>query len=248
MHQYRFFPMVVLYALVLPGCAAIFSGTSQEIAVHTTPSEAACKLVREGVTVGEIRNTPGTQTIKKTKHDLFIECEKAGYQKTTYLNDSGIDPWTYGDILGVYLGPIFWAIDSAAGADNKYTSPVNISMVPASPSGAPSRSLPRNGRLSFPPLSSRVDQTRRVSLPGPATYGVHFGSYKSTSVAKAGWTGIWNQHWQVLQGVRPYVEYSTVGGGAAGYNLYGKGLTKLQAEGLCRNILDRQGYCAVVYF
>ena len=243
MNRYRIIPAAALCALVLPGCAALFSGTSQEISVQTTPSDASCKLVREGATVGEISNTPGTQTISKTKHDLDIECEKAGYLKTTYHNDSGIDSLTYANILGGYFGFIFWAIDSASGADNKYTSPVKISMVPASRTGAQFSLLHRERKSSYPPLSSRA------SRPGPyASHGVRLGSYENAIVANFGWTRIWSQHWKVLQGVQASIQYSTGSGGTPGYNLYGKGLTKDQAQGLCRNLLARQASCTVVKF
>jgi hypothetical protein len=42
---------------------------------------------------------------------------------------------TFGNI--VVGGGIGWAIDSSTGSDNKYTSPVNISMVPEQASAAP---------------------------------------------------------------------------------------------------------------
>ncbi len=121
---------------------------------------------------------------------------------------------------------------------------VLISSVGAEPSGAQSSLLPRDGQSSYPPLSSQVSQ------PGPyATHGVHLGSYENATVANYGWTQIWSQHWKVLQGVQASIEYGTVGsGGAPGYNLYGKGLTKDQAHGLCRNLLARQASCTVVNF
>ncbi len=58
----------------------------------------------------------------------MIECELAGYQKATYHNKSGVAAATFGNI--VLSGGVGWAIDSASGADNKYTSPVNLTLAP----------------------------------------------------------------------------------------------------------------------
>lgn len=104
------------------------------------PTGANCALVREGAVIARINPTPAAATIKKTKHDITIECEKDGYQKTTYFNHSDVNGATVGNvILG---GGIGWAIDSASGADNKYTTPVNITMTPQVAAAAPVASGP----------------------------------------------------------------------------------------------------------
>ncbi|MFN4088863.1 MAG: hypothetical protein ACK4QW_07435 [Alphaproteobacteria bacterium] len=55
-------------------------------------------------------------------------------------------------ILG---GGIGWAIDSASGADNKYTSPVNMTLVPLSaPPPAPQYSHPPKPAGSEAPPTS----------------------------------------------------------------------------------------------
>jgi hypothetical protein len=115
--------------LFLTGCASIIEGTSQEITINTNPPGADCSLNRQGVSIGHVNPTPGAITIKKTKYDIMIVCDKPGYQEATYLNHSGAAGATFGNIVaGGFIG---WGIDSASGADNKYDSPVNISMVPA---------------------------------------------------------------------------------------------------------------------
>ncbi|MEP0709518.1 MAG: hypothetical protein ABJL17_16450 [Parvibaculum sp.] len=112
----------------LSACSSIIEGTSQEITVNTNPDGADCSLVREGVSIARINPTPGAATIKKTKYDISIECTKAGYSKATFLNHSDVAGATVGNvILG---GGVGWAIDSASGADNKYETPVNITLVP----------------------------------------------------------------------------------------------------------------------
>ncbi|GAK44011.1 conserved protein [Tepidicaulis marinus] len=99
--------------------------------MNTNPTGANCELKREGVAIGRVSPTPGAVTIRKTKHDITIVCLKDGYQEASYFNKSDVAGATVGNvILG---GGIGWAIDSASGADNKYTSPVNITLVPQDP-------------------------------------------------------------------------------------------------------------------
>ena len=125
---------VALAAFCLSGCASVIEGTSQEILVNTNPASANCALEREGNIIARVQQTPGSATIKKNKHDITIRCSKDGYQEATYLNHSGAAGATFGNI--VLGGGIGWAVDSASGADNKYESPINISLVPAMPGAA----------------------------------------------------------------------------------------------------------------
>ena len=114
--------------LLLTSCSSIIEGTSQEITVNTTPDKAQCDLVREGIVIASIASTPASATIKKTKNDITIKCNKPGYQEATFFNKSDVDGATVGNII--LGGGIGWAIDSASGADNKYLSPVNMTLVP----------------------------------------------------------------------------------------------------------------------
>lgn len=120
--------LIAALALTLSGCSSIIEGTSQEIMVNTTPDKAQCDFVREGNVIASVNSTPAATTIKKTKHDITIKCHKAGYQEATFFNKSDAAGATAGNII--LGGGIGWAIDSAAGADNKYTSPVNMTLVP----------------------------------------------------------------------------------------------------------------------
>ena len=120
--KYRLFILLIL----LPGCSSIIEGRSQEIMVNTNPPGATCTLTRIGQTVSTIAPTPGSAYIEKTKYDLTITCTKPGYETATYLNHSGAAGATVGNII--LGGGIGWAIDSASGADNKYDSPVNITL------------------------------------------------------------------------------------------------------------------------
>lgn len=121
--------LILLAAVVavLPACSSIVEGTSQELVINTVPEGADCALIREGQVIGRVNPTPGGITVKKTKHDITVECTKKGYQKATFFNKSDVAGATVGNIL--LGGGIGWAIDSANGADNKYTTPMNITLV-----------------------------------------------------------------------------------------------------------------------
>jgi len=123
-------------AIGVSACSSIVDGTSQEIAIATSPGGANCALEREGLTIARVNPTPGVATVQKTKHDITIKCTKETFHEAVYLNNSGVAAATFGNlILG---GGVGWIIDSASGADNKYTSPVNITLVPLSqPKPAP---------------------------------------------------------------------------------------------------------------
>lgn len=115
-----------IVTILLSACSSIIEGTSQEIVINTSPEGANCALEREGMVIGRIDPTPGGVVVKKTKHDINITCTKKGYETATYFNKSDVAGATVGNII--LGGGIGWAIDSANGADNKYTSPVNISL------------------------------------------------------------------------------------------------------------------------
>jgi hypothetical protein len=130
--------LVAAFAVMgLEGCSSVIEGTSQEILVNTNPAGANCALERQGKTIARIPQTPGGATIKKTKYDIMVRCTKDGYQEATFLNHSGAAGATFGNII--LGGGIGWAVDSASGADNKYDSPVNVSLVPNTAVPAPAK-------------------------------------------------------------------------------------------------------------
>ena len=160
--------LVALFvALMTPGCAAIFDGTTQQISVNTTPPEARCKLMRLAAPIGEIASTPGAVTIQKTKHDITVVCSKPGYVDATYMNHSGVAGATFANILGgVITGEIAWGIDSASGADNKYEGQVNMTLLPVAslPPAQPEAQTPPPRQYSPPPMAAS-GQSMPVSLP-----------------------------------------------------------------------------------
>ena len=143
----RGFLGMLLTLPVLAGCSTIIEGRHQELSINSEPPGAACKLEREGAQIGAVAATPGTVLVEKTKNDILITCEKPGYQTASLKNHSDSAAATAGNILlGLLGGPIAWGIDSATGADNKYDSPVSLTLAPeaapASPASSPQAAAP----------------------------------------------------------------------------------------------------------
>jgi hypothetical protein len=119
----------------LSGCATVFEGTSQEITVNTSPPGAACtfdRLSPQVTQVGTIASTPGTANIRKSKYDLMIHCNKPGFVQADYQNHSGTTATIAANVAADLLltGGLSSIVDSADGADNKYDSVVNLTLLP----------------------------------------------------------------------------------------------------------------------
>jgi hypothetical protein len=125
---------IVALGLMTSGCATVFEGTSQEITITTNPPGASCVFDRQGKEVGAIGNTPGTANIRKSKYDITIRCEKPGYQTAEYLNHSGTTATIAANVAADLLltGGLSSIVDSSTGADNKYDSAVNLTLIPNS--------------------------------------------------------------------------------------------------------------------
>jgi hypothetical protein len=118
--------LLLVSLIILSGCASIVEGRSEQVMINTSPDNAKCSILRKGESIATVPATPGSALIEKTKDDITIHCVKQGYEDATFMDHSGIDSWTYGNIaLGGLIG---WAIDSSAGADNYYDTPVNITL------------------------------------------------------------------------------------------------------------------------
>ena len=152
--------LLVLGTVCLSGCASILSGTSQQVMVNTNPGGARCGIYKESERVATIDSTPGSATVQRTKHDIWLACVKPGYQAATYRNHSGIANTSFGNLIAG--GLIGVAVDSATGADNRYETPVNVSMVPLQPGDRQMIDLPQRFDGTFPAVV--------VPVPaGPAT-------------------------------------------------------------------------------
>ena len=133
-------------ALSLGGCSTVIEGTSQEIVVNSNPQGAGCTLNRKEsakgpeVVIGRVDPTPGKVKIEKTKYDITVLCDKPGYQQGIAYDHSGVAGATVGNII--LGGGIGWAIDSASGSDNKYDTPIMVTLVPVMPAAAAPAATP----------------------------------------------------------------------------------------------------------
>jgi hypothetical protein len=147
--------------VLLGACSTIMEGRAQHIAVSTNPPGADCGLYRQGALIGRTQ-TPGSVLIEKSKYDIWIACVKQGYEQTTYYNHSGVAQMTLGNMVS--FGAVGWAVDSATGSDNRYDSPVAITMTPAR-SGQPG--LPPTLPATFDAVAPAAGQ--RVAPAQPAS-------------------------------------------------------------------------------
>lgn len=115
--------------LFLPGCATIFEGTSQSITLTTDPPGADCVVTRHGARVGQVNPTPGSLHIDKSKDDLAIHCEHAGYQAANVTESPKFQGTTFGNIVaGGLVGVV---VDAASGANFMYPADERITLAPA---------------------------------------------------------------------------------------------------------------------
>jgi len=143
---------------MLGACSTIIEGKSQQIVVNSNPVGADCGLYRQGMRIATVQSAPGSTLIEKSKYDIWIACVKSGYQMATYYNHSGVAGATLGNII--LGGGIGWAIDSATGSDNKYDSPVNITLSPNMP-GQP------EGPVALPPSFTGNSPQAAPASPEP---------------------------------------------------------------------------------
>ncbi|WP_133251571.1 hypothetical protein [Zavarzinia aquatilis] len=100
--------------------------------MNTSPTAASCVFEREGEYLGTLPSTPGSLTVQKTKYNIVIRCDKPGYQQAVAISHSGTSAAIAANIaLDVILTlGVSSIVDSAVGADNKYDSPIVLTLVP----------------------------------------------------------------------------------------------------------------------
>src|SRR5215469_16450448 len=91
--------LACLTASMFTGCATIMEGTGQSVAISTTPPGAACSVIREGQTLGQVTSTPGSVRVDKSKNDLTVTCSKQGYPTASVTQTPKFVGTTFGNIL-----------------------------------------------------------------------------------------------------------------------------------------------------
>lgn len=122
---------VMLGALILSGCATIFSGTSQTINVKVIDASNQQLLSNVSCTVSDgngithsIITNPAAISVSKGNGAIRIDCKKAGYKQ---LNMAVGDSFNALTVVNVLFWPGF-IVDAVSGAYKKYPSHYQINM------------------------------------------------------------------------------------------------------------------------
>jgi hypothetical protein len=99
--------LVFILVQLTIGCATIINGSSQEIAISSTPDGAEVWI--DGARMGM---TPTKVTLKR-KNDYVVAVKKEGFREATLKIESEVSPWIAGNIL--LGGLIGLGIDFASG-------------------------------------------------------------------------------------------------------------------------------------
>ena len=120
---------LLVLAGLLPGCATIVQGGSQNVTVETNPPGATCAVDRMGQRLGMVAPTPGTVRIDKSKNDLAITCTKDGFRPASIAQTPSFGAATLGNIIaGGVIGVV---VDAASGANYTYPADVKLELSPA---------------------------------------------------------------------------------------------------------------------
>lgn len=135
--MYRFAALALV--TLLPACATIVEGTSDNVTLSSNPAGATCTIDRNGERVGAVSATPGTVQIDKSRRDLLVGCSKEGYQTATTTAHPRFTGTTF---LNFILGGVpGFVIDAMSGANHRYPAEVKVDLVenpkPAEPPPAP---------------------------------------------------------------------------------------------------------------
>ncbi|MEL6978634.1 MAG: hypothetical protein AAGM38_08160 [Pseudomonadota bacterium] len=118
----------VMLASGASGCATIMEGSDQSILINTAPQGATCQLSRDGDSLSTVNQTPGSANVSKSKDDITVLCDKAGFERTSKQVESGFEGMTLGNLL--VGGVIGVAIDAGSGAINDYPGEITIVLTP----------------------------------------------------------------------------------------------------------------------
>lgn len=120
---------LALACLALSGCAdfssreTLVAEREQTLSIESDPAPARCTLLQGGRVVGAV-TTPGPVTVTATSDDVYVICEKEGYEPAATWLRSGYDRTD--PLLGTIAG---WAIDPIVGSYYAYDSGVRVILI-----------------------------------------------------------------------------------------------------------------------
>src|SRR5215472_16796567 len=90
---------LITFLVVLPGCATLSHGTTQQISIATDPPGASCTLTRRGLSIARVAPTPGIALVERGESDLLATCSKLGYETGRRSLPSDLSVMTFGNAL-----------------------------------------------------------------------------------------------------------------------------------------------------
>lgn len=117
---------LLLFPLLLPGCASIVQGQNQSVSVKTTPIIGARCALENNKGKWLVPSTPGKVTIHRSYHDLKITCRKKGYRLTEKMIASSTTPMVFGNVIAG--GIVGAGIDIATGSAYAYPNEISVPM------------------------------------------------------------------------------------------------------------------------
>ena len=125
--------VVILFAVLLSGCATMLSGTTQNIEIeavndstHEVIADASCTVQDGKGRTYTVDSNPGTILVTKGQGALSVDCKKAGFKKKHVAVGESFNAMTVANV-------IFWPgaiVDAATGAIQKYPSKITVVMEP----------------------------------------------------------------------------------------------------------------------
>lgn len=93
------FCLIVVF--VMSGCGAIMHGSSQDISINSSPTEA------KTLVSGEERTTPAKYNLKR-KHSYLVKISKEGYETAEVMINNKLDWTAWVDIFVWGVIPVFY--------------------------------------------------------------------------------------------------------------------------------------------
>jgi hypothetical protein len=134
---------IMIFAVLLGGCATITRGTTQSVAVDT-PGVQGATCVIQTQSGPQTVVTPGTVTLSKGSTSLPIQCKKECYLDGVSIVPAGTEAMAAGNVI--FGGVIGLGVDAASGAMNKYPDIVTVGMQQDPKCSSPGRSTNRSRR------------------------------------------------------------------------------------------------------
>ncbi len=104
-------------------CASIVGGTSQTLAVHSTPVDGAVCELKNGDGAWQVGTTPASVTVNRAYSDMEVSCQKEELSGVTKVA-SATKGLMFGNV--VFGGVIGVVVDASTGAGYDYPEQIEV--------------------------------------------------------------------------------------------------------------------------